>query len=315
MQVHHGINHLPAFKHAVLTTGMFDGVHIAHQRLLATINTRAKEQHSESVLITFWPHPQMILDNEHRKPLHLLNTLEEKIQNLERTGIDHLVVVPFDLSFAKMSAEDYIENFLVKHFKPKTIVIGFNHRFGFQRKGDVNLLQQFGIKHQYSVMEFDQQIEESISISSTNVRKAVAEGMMEEAEMLLGNAYSLAGIVIKGQQVGRTIQFPTANLQMNNKDKLIPKIGVYCVKVQINGIEHQGMMNIGMRPTVDGRSLSLEVHIFNFDQDIYDSEITIKFLHRLRDETKFESIAALKEQLELDKKNCLHFFQTKHVSA
>jgi riboflavin kinase/FMN adenylyltransferase len=158
MQVHHGIQHLPAFKHVVLTTGMFDGVHVAHQRLLQKINNRAKEQESESVLITFWPHPQMVLGSNDRSPIQLLNTLEEKIANLEKTGLDHLVILPFDTAFASMSAEDYIEKFLVANFHPQTIVIGFNHRFGNQRKGDVHLLQTMGMQHDFTVMEFDQQI-------------------------------------------------------------------------------------------------------------------------------------------------------------
>ncbi len=315
MQVHHGIQHLPAFKHAVLTTGMFDGVHVAHQRLLQKINNRAKEQESESVLITFWPHPQMVLGSNDRSPIQLLNTLEEKIANLEKTGLDHLVILPFDTAFASMSAEDYIEKFLVANFHPQTIVIGFNHRFGNQRKGDVHLLQAMGTKHDFTVMEFDQQVEETISVSSTNVRKAVAEGNMEEASLLLSQAYSIQGKVVKGQQLGRTIQFPTANIQLPTKEKLIPKIGVYCVSIEVNKVVHIGMMNIGTRPTVEGQHLTLEVHILNFSEDIYEQEVQVFFHHRLRDEVKFNSIEALKAQLALDKTSTENYFKQSNVSA
>lgn len=309
MQVHHGINNLPAFKHAVLTTGMFDGVHIAHQRLLSKITTKAKEQNGESVLISFWPHPQMVLGAIDRPPIQLLNTLEEKIENLSKTQLDHLVIMPFDTSFSLMSAEDYIEKFLVANFHPKTIVIGYNHRFGNQRKGDIHLLLEMGNKHQFSVLEFDQQVEDSISVSSTNVRKSIVEGNVAEAQLLLGRPYSLSGSVVKGQQLGRTIQFPTANIQLSSKDKLLPKIGVYCVSIRIDDKIHFGMMNIGKRPTVAGQDLTLEVHILNFEKEIYIKDVTVFFHHRLRDEIKFNSLEDLKNQLELDKKVSEEYFK------
>jgi riboflavin kinase/FMN adenylyltransferase len=222
---------------------------------------------------------------------------------IEATGVQHLIVVPFSKAFASLSPEEYVTDFLVKRFHPHTIIIGYDHRFGKDRKGDYMLLHQLGEQHNFVVKEIPEHVLRNITISSTRIRKALMEGDVTTANHFLGYPYPLSGTVVHGNKRGRTIGFPTANIQPEAAEKLTPAVGVYAVDVLVDGEQFRGMMNIGYRPTVDGSSLTVEVHILDFDRDIYDRSITVKMLSRLRDEKKFAGLDELKQQLGLDRKN------------
>lgn len=304
MKVHQNINHLPEFRKAVITIGAFDGVHTGHRKIIGQLKEEAQRIKGESVIITFHPHPRMVLKTGH--PVHLINTFEEKMELLEETGVDHLVVVPFNEKFAEQSATDYVRDFLVNRFHPHTIIIGYDHRFGKGRSGDYRLLEDLGEEYGYLVKEIPEQILNEITVSSTRIREALSQGDIETANAYLGYTYFLNGKVVKGNQLGRTLGYPTANLEVEDPDKLVPGDGVYAVQVGLPGITSQGvlkgMMNIGKRPTVDGKNLVIEVNIFEFDQDIYDRSIRVYFRKWLRKEEKFSGLEALKTQLALDKK-------------
>lgn len=301
MQVHYDINQLPSFERAVITIGAFDGVHLGHRQIIRQLIETARSVDGTDVLITFYPHPKKVVANTDYQ-IRLLNTLEERIDLLAATGLSHLVVVPFSEAFAEMSAATYITDFLIRHFHPHTIITGYDHRFGKNRAGDIGLLRQLSSTHQYRVTEIPEYLIKDNSISSTKIREAISEGLMEKAAALLGYAYFFSGKVVKGQQIGRTIGFPTANIQVASDEKLLPGEGVYAVTIQMNDevtIRH-GMMNIGQRPTFNGNNISLEVHIFDFNEDIYEASIKITPIAKIRSEKKFASAAALKEQLQLD---------------
>jgi len=305
MQVHTNLALLPKFNNAVITTGTFDGIHIAHQEIIHRVIRCAKELNGESVLITFHPHPQFIL-NDKPGTIQLISTLTEKIELLKPLGIDHLVIVPFSHEFAKLTAHDYILNFLVHYFHPIAIIIGYNHRFGFQRLGDVTLLKQYGITNHFTVIEIEKQLEDQIAISSTRIRKTLLSGHPEEACNLLGRNYSFKGKVITGRQLGRTIGFPTANIQPEDPNQLIPAVGVYSVYITIQNTQYKGMMNIGVRPTIDNsNNLVIEVHVFDFNETIYDLTVEVFIQNFVRPEQKFNSKNELIEQLQADKKKVL----------
>ena len=299
MEVYKDLNNLPKFKNAILTIGTFDGVHKGHQKILERLNTLAKQHDGESILITFHPHPRFVLQPDN-KSLKLLNTLEEKIQLLEKYKLDKLVVAPFSVEFSQMPAIAYIRNFLVENFSPKTIVIGYDHQFGVNRSGDIDLLEEFQELFEYKVEQISKETLKDIDISSTKIRTALTEGNIEVANNLLGHPYTLIGFVIKGEQLGRTIGFPTANIQLEVDYKLIPKNGVYAVLININNETYKGMLNIGFRPTVEGQFKTIEVNIFDFNQNIYGEKIELQLLHYIREEHKFENLDALKSQLNQD---------------
>jgi riboflavin kinase/FMN adenylyltransferase len=260
------------------------------------------------VIITFHPHPRMVVKSD--SGLQLLNSFPEKLFLLEHSGVDHLVVVPFNEEFASQSAKDYVKNFLVARFHPHTIVIGYDHRFGKGREGDYKLLEKLGLEFGYFVKEIPEQVLNEITVSSTKIRKALVEGDIDTANACLGYSYSLTGKVIMGNQLGRTLGFPTANLEPSDPDKLIPGNGVYAVNIGIvKGTEvikgKKGMMNIGNRPTIDGKNRVIEVNIFNFSGDLYGKDLIISFQKRLRNEEKFSGLEALKLQLEKDKQHAL----------
>lgn len=304
MAVYTSTDALPDFKNPVITIGTFDGVHIGHKTILKEIVDHAKEVQGESILLTFEPHPRKVIFPD--KPLHLLTPLHEKLELVKATGVDHIIVVPFTKAFANLTAEEYISDFLVKQFKPHSIVIGYDHQFGNDRKGDINLLKQLSEQYGYKVFEISAQLIHDAAVSSTKVRNAVSSGDMIEATNMLGRPYAITGIVVKGAQLGNTIGFPTANVQPNSSEQLLPANGVYAVKVIHDGNEYHAMLNIGIRPTVSNElSLHIEAHIFNFDEDIYGQELTLQFISRLRDEQKFPSLEHLKQQLSLDKENAI----------
>jgi riboflavin kinase/FMN adenylyltransferase len=304
MLVYRNIDQLPLFRNTVLTIGTFDGVHTGHQQVITQMKKRALEVDGETVIITFDPHPRTIINAA--SGIRLINTLDEKIELLSGKGIHYLVVVPFTEKFAQLSAEDYISQFLIRYFRPHTLIIGYDHHFGKGRSGNYELLKLHTTTHQYQLMEIPAHVLDSISVSSTRIREAVGYGEMDIANQLLGYTYFFSGLVIEGNKLGRTIGYPTANLEILEKSKLIPGDGVYAVDVESSdepGRRYRAMMNIGFRPTVDGSKRMIEVNIFNFDRSIYGATLKVFVKKFLRAEEKFSSLNALREQLTEDKKN------------
>lgn len=303
MQVHFQLDALPTFKNAVITIGTFDGVHTGHQSILKTLLEQAAQVNGESVVITFHPHPRRVLNNADAPSL--LTSLDERIERFHEYGIDHLVIVPFDPSFSEMTADEYVEQFLVGNFHPKCIVIGYDHRYGKNRAGDFELLSELGKKYNYSVCEIPEKTLNDSRISSTHVRQALLTGNIKLANHLLSYPFQLEGMVVEGDKLGRTLGFPTANLYITDSDKIIPASGVYAVSVFLKGTlgtrNFQGMMNIGYRPTVNGKERRIEVHIFSFDEVIYGEKLKVELLDYVRKEMKFSGLEALKEQLMHDK--------------
>jgi riboflavin kinase/FMN adenylyltransferase len=303
MQVYRNTAALPLFKNAVLTIGTFDGVHTGHQKVIAQMKKEAGEIEGETVIITFDPHPRTVINAA--AGIRLINTTEEKTTLLAEKGIDHLVIVPFTEAFASLSAEDYISQFLIDRFHPHTLIIGYDHHFGKDRTGNYDLLKKEAATHQYVLKEIPAHVLDSISVSSTRIRQAISAGDMETANHLLGYTFFFSGTVVEGNKLGRTIGYPTANLQPASNDKLLPGDGVYAVDV-LTGDEPalllKGMMNIGYRPTVDGTKKMIEVNIFDFDRSIYGKTLKVFVKRHLRDEQKFSGLDELKAQLAEDKR-------------
>lgn len=304
MKVYKDLSALPLFSNAVITTGSFDGVHTGHGQIIEQLIKEAKQIDGTPVLITFYPHPKQVVQMKERT-LQILNTPEEKYALLQSKGIDNIVVVPFDRDFSELSAHDYIENFLVKRFSPSVIIVGHDHRFGNNRLGDFNMLKENEAAFNFKVKEIPEHVLKNITISSTKIREALLSGDIEKAATFLGYNYFFSGTVVEGNKLGRTIGYPTANLQILDELKLIPGNAVYAVDVQLQNRKLKGMMNIGMRPTVDGTKRAIEVHIFNFDEDIYGQNLTIMLKNHLRNEVKFDGLDALKSQLAKDKENAI----------
>lgn len=300
MNVYTDIKSLPVFTKAVITTGSFDGVHVGHEKIISQLINEAERIGGTPVLITFYPHPKQIVQIKD-KPLFVLNTPEEKYELLQKMGIKNIVVVPFDKQFSELTASQYIEDFLVKNFNPSLIVVGYDHRFGNNREGNFDLLKEEGTKNNYEVIEIPEHILKDITISSTKIRNALVTGNTSTAALYLGYQYFFTGKVIEGNKLGRTISYPTANLLIENENKLIPADGVYAVDIILNDSLLKGMMNIGMRPTVDGKKRTIEVNIFNFNEDIYGEYLKITIKNHLRSEVKFNGLDELKAQLAKDK--------------
>ena len=304
MKVYTDIDSLPVFTRAVITTGSFDGVHTGHAQIIAQLIKEADNINGTPVLITFYPHPKQIVQIKD-KPLFVINTPQEKYVLLQNMGIKNIVVVPFDKSFSELSAQDYINKFLVQKFNPAIVVVGYDHRFGNNREGDFNLLKKAGANNGFEVKEIPEHILKDITISSTKIRNAIQTGNIEVAASYLGYDYFFSGKVIQGNRLGRTIGYPTANVFVENENKLIPADGVYAVDILLVERKLKGMMNIGMRPTVDGKQRTIEVNIFNFDEDIYGEDLKITLKKHLRSEIKFAGLDELKAQLARDKKDAI----------
>ncbi len=322
MKVYKELSTLPSFVNAVVTIGTFDGVHLGHKKIIEQLKERAAQVGGETVIITFHPHPRKIVSSV-PGDIKLLNTLDEKIALFEAAGINNLVVVPFNYLFANQTAEQYIKDFLWKYFKPNTIIIGYDHRFGKGREGDYHLMDQYAESFGFTVKEIPEQLLNEIIVSSTKIRQSLLNSDVDTANKFLGYDYFFEGIVIEGNKLGRTIGFPTANLLVESEEKLIPGNGVYAVEVQvgsresgvrsfktttenhlISNIQHStftGMMNIGVRPTVDGKKRMIEVNIFDFDEDIYGQTLFVHVKHYIRGEVKFNGLDELKAQLAKDK--------------
>lgn len=305
MQIHRDLEQLPQFKNTVLTIGSFDGVHIGHQHILRRLRILADELDGESLLVTFHPHPRIVLSPEEYK-LQLLTTIEEKADLLAQQGLDHLVLTPFTKAFSVQSPEAYIEDFLIQQFQPRCIVIGYDHRFGKNRQGDISYLRQYQEPYDFEIEEITKQEIEHIAISSTKVRNALSKGKIRKATQLLGHPFRLTGKVVKGNQIGRNMGFPTANVEVPDPHKLIPPVGIYAVQVVYKEQRYGGMLYIGARPTI-GEALqqTIEVNIFDFNQNIYGELLRVDFIAHIRGDSKFEGLEALRVQLQADRKAAL----------
>ncbi|MEG1024920.1 MAG: bifunctional riboflavin kinase/FAD synthetase [Flavobacterium sp.] len=305
MKLFHSINDFHSTKKTILTLGTFDGVHIGHKKILERITQNTENGRYESLVLTFFPHPRMVL--QEKSEIKLLNTIAEKTKLLEATGIENLIIHPFDESFSRLTAEEFVHSILVDQFHIQKIIIGHDHRFGRNRTANIDNLIAYGVEYGFEVEQISAQEIQDVSVSSTKIRKALTDGKMDLANEYLGYDYFLSGKIVKGKQLGRTIGFPTANIEIEEDYKLIPKTGVYAVKALIDQKEVFGMMNIGFNPTVNGQKQTIEVNLFDFDADIYDKKIEVSLLHFLREEQKFGSIDLLKEQLNQDRINALAF--------
>lgn len=307
MRVFNSINDFVASHKTIVTLGTFDGVHVGHNAILDKICTVAQKENLESVILTFFPHPRLIVSNNY--DIKLLNTIEEKASLLEKKGIHNFIIHPFDKTFSELSPREFVQKVLVEKLNIQKIIIGHDHKFGKDRAADINDLIDFGKEFGFEVEEISAQQINEVSVSSTKIRNSLLEGDISLANEYLGYPYILTGTVVKGNQLGRTIQFPTANIEIPEEYKLIPKNGVYVVTANVNKQLVFGMMNIGVKPTLGENKLTIEVHLLDFDQDIYNQKIQVNILERLRNEQKFESFAALQSQLELDKKNTILYFE------
>lgn len=311
MKVYRSLDELPQINNAIVTQGTFDGVHAAHKVILNRLKQIAQERNGETVVMTFDPHPRMVLfPDDHG--LKLLHTLDEKIEALENEGVDHLIIIPFTKEFSRLTSMQFIRDIIVNKIGTKVLVIGYNHRFGKNREGSFEHLKEYSNLYGFDVEEIPEHDIDEVSVSSTRIRKALDDGDVKLASKYLGKPYVVTGTVVKGRQLGRTIGFPTANIKVGDVNKQIPADGVYAVKVFINSRTILGMLNCGVRPTVDGLTHAVEVHLFDFNEDLYDTTLTIAFVDKLRNEMKFENLQALTNQLENDKLHALAILSKTH---
>ncbi|SMD35913.1 riboflavin kinase / FMN adenylyltransferase [Reichenbachiella faecimaris] len=304
MVIIEGHQAIPNIQNAIVTSGTFDGVHFGHQKILKKIVKTARELNGKSVVLTFWPHPRFVLFPE-EKTLKLLSTFKEKAQLLEAVGIDYLIKVEFTRAFSQLSSETFIQNMLVEQLKTKKLIIGYDHRFGKNRSGSFEYLKENSERFGFEVEEIPRQDIDDVGVSSTKIRQALFHGEVDLAAGFLGRLYSIQGTVVEGKKIGSKLGFPTANISVAEEFKLIPKDGAYAVRAEVGGHWYKAMLNVGIRPTVDGLNRVIETHIFDFDQQIYDQPIQIEFVKHLRDEKKFDSLDDLKAQLKKDKVSAL----------
>jgi riboflavin kinase/FMN adenylyltransferase len=300
LKVHNSLSNFNPIKKTIVTIGTFDGVHIGHKKILKKVVAESKKGNCESVVLTFFPHPRMVL--QQNSDIKLLNTIEEKTELIENIGIDNLIIHPFNKEFSELSAEEFIKKILIDKLNIQKIIIGYDHRFGKNRAANFDDLKLFGKKYNFEVEEIKVKEINQIAISSTKIRNAIVDGNISLANKYLDYNYTLSGIVVKGNQLGRTIGFPTANIKINESYKLIPKNGVYIVNAIIDKALVFGMMNIGNRPTINGQHQTIEVNFLNFNKILYNKKISVNILKKIREEKKFQSIEALKKQLEKDQK-------------
>ena len=312
MNIYHHLSEFKRLNHAVTTIGTFDGVHYGHQKIIKRLCELAKSTGGESVILTFFPHPRMIIDPENQD-IKMINTIDEKAQILADLGVDHLIITPFTRDFSNLSPSEYIQNILIDTIGTKQIIVGYDHRFGKDRAGGMPELEQFSKIYDYAIEVIPEQDINEVAVSSTKIRKSLLSGDVALAAEYLGYHFSISGPVIKGDKIGRTIGFPTANIFVEETYKLIPSDGIYAVTIEHedqNGTMqlHKGMAYIGQRPTINGMTRNIEVNIFDFNQEIYGQKIKMTFLKFLRHDVKFTGLEALKEQLKLDKVNTIAYF-------
>jgi riboflavin kinase/FMN adenylyltransferase len=303
VKIYRNINNFKA-SNPVVTIGTFDGVHLGHQKVIQRLKEYALKYNGESVIFTFYPHPRLVTAPEEGN-LRLLTTLEEKTALFEKSGIDHLIVYPFTRSFSQLGYKDFVEKILVEKMNTRCLVVGYDHRFGKNREGGFEYLKECARKHEFDIEKLDALLVDESNVSSTKIRQSLEAGNIERANRYLGYRFTLHGTVVEGQRVGRKIGFPTANIEASDVHKIIPGYGVYAVEIKLDGKNYKGMLNIGTRPTFNNNAdnRSIEVHIFNFSGDIYNKEITLTFIGKIRDEQKFSGPEALVEQLKKDKES------------
>ncbi len=305
MKTYNSIFNFSSKKKTILTLGTFDGVHLGHQSILEKLKKATHNADYESVVLTFFPHPRMVLNQD--LSIKLLNTINEKSELLENFGVDSLIIHPFDATFSKLSAEEFVKTILIEKLNIHKIIIGYDHRFGSNRSANIDDLINFGLKYHFEVEQISAKEIDAISISSTKIRKALLEGNVKIANEYLGYRYYFSGNIVEGKKNGRAIDYPTANILIAENYKLIPKNGVYIVSSEIENKRYYGMMNIGKNPTFGENEQTIEVHFFNFDGDIYGNKIKISVIEFIRNEQKFESLQALKQQLDKDKQFSIQF--------
>jgi riboflavin kinase / FMN adenylyltransferase len=309
VKVYFGINEFKKVNKPIITTGTFDGVHNGHKKIIKNLISKAKEIEGESVMITFNPHPRLVLfpDNNNLK---LLNSLEEKISLLKKEGLDHLIIQPFTMEFSRLSALEYIRDLLVNKLGLHTLVIGYDHHFGRNREGSFEELQEFAQLYNFDIEQISALDIESVNVSSTKIRNALADGNVALANTFLGYNFGFSGNVVKGDGIGKTIGYPTANIELTDKYKTIPANGVYACLVQLENQSYKGMLNIGVRPTINDKNhQKIEINLLGFNGDLYDKTLTIELIDKLRDEQKFDSLDGLKSQLGIDQQNALKVLQ------
>ena len=313
MKIIRDLADLPRFRNAVVTTGSFDGVHSGHQKILSRIKQLATKYDGESVVITFDPHPREVI-YPRDESLRLLTSTEEKLHYLEKYGVDNAVILPFTVEFSQLSAREYVETFLIEHFAPRCLVVGYNHQFGLNREGDFTLLQQYADDRQFDLVRIDKFEIRNIAISSSRIREAIVNGKVEIANQALNHRYRICGEVIHGEKVGNTIGYPTANLALSSNKKLLPPTGVYAAYTYIEGVRHQSMLYIGHRPTVNTvDELSIEVHILDFDHEIYESDIDVDLVSYIRPDQKLEDLEKLREAIDQDKRDVLTALEQEQI--
>jgi riboflavin kinase/FMN adenylyltransferase len=300
LKIIHAISNFSSEEKTFVTIGTFDGVHFGHQQIIKKLVNEAKKEGGKSVLLTFFPHPRMVLQKD--SSLELINTIDERSELLEKTGLDYLIIHPFSKEFSRLSALSFVRDVLVNQLNTSKLIIGYDHHFGKNREGNIEQLSEYSELYNFSVEEIPAQDIDEVSISSTKIRKALANGHLKTANNYLGYNFMLTGTVVNGKQLGGKIGFPTANIDIKETYKLIPKTGVYVVKSEINKKVIFGMMNIGNRPTINGKHQTIEVHFFDFNQNVYHQKITIETLYFLREEQKFDSVKILIHQLKKDEK-------------
>ena len=310
LKVYHKIEDFKQVKNLVATVGTFDGVHVGHQEIIGKLKEVAKQTDGETLLLTFFPHPRMVLFPDDDS-LKLINTLKEKTELLASFGLDHLIILPFSVEFSRITPTEYIRDLLIRDIGIKTLVIGYNHQFGRNRKGNFELLEELSPVYGFDVLEITAQEINEIKVSSTKIRRAIESGDISTANDYLKYNFSLSGIVVEGDQIGRKIGFPTANIKVLEKHKLLPGNGVYAVTVAVKNHQYKGMLNIGIRPTInnDADRSSIEVHLFDMNEEFYDETIQVEFSTKLRDEIKFVNLDELKTQLHKDKECALLVLQ------
>ena len=315
MRIYKGIDELGAFKNSVVTIGTFDGAHKGHQKILSRRNDIAKETQGESILFTFYPHPRMIVFPENHN-LKLLQTIDEKVESLASFGLDNLIIYPFTKEFSRLTAFEFVRDILVEKLKVKTLVIGYDHQFGRNREGDLEFLKETAKIFDFEVEEISAEEVQEVNVSSTKIRQSLNNGNIERANEFLGRPFLCTGIVVEGKKLGRELGFPTLNIQVNNDHKILPKDGVYGVQVQIDEKNFRGMMNIGQNPTVKNsgdQEKKIEVHIFDFNKEIYGTEVKVFFHNFVRDEKTFSNLEELKSQLIKDEKSVRKYFNTVRI--
>jgi len=312
MKTIHGIENFPADEASIVTIGTFDGVHLGHQQILKQLINTSRKSKLKSVLLTFFPHPRMVLQPD--ISMRLIQTIQEREKALQKTGLDYLVIHPFSTEFSRLSADDYVKQILVEQLNVRKVVVGYDHRFGRNRTASLEDMYHYADIHEFEVIEINAEKIESTAVSSTKIRKAIDEGNIELANTYLGHSFTIEGMVIDGDKRGRELSYPTANIDLQNQHKIVPKQGVYLVKSKLKGRVVYGMMNIGTKPTFDTTMPSIEVHFLDWNGDLYGQAVQVELLKWVREERKFKTVKDLQAQIQTDEQNCRSSIPTSHVS-